>query len=65
MGEPELVLCDEPTGNLDTENAAAVSTLLRSVNAAGTTILMVTHDPDLAATADRVVRITDGVLREA
>lgn len=53
-------LSDEPTGNLDTQMARGVMELLEEINAAGTTIVMVTHDPELAARAQRNVHIVDG-----
>jgi putative ABC transport system ATP-binding protein len=61
-GEPRFLLADEPTGNLDSQMAQGVLDLLAEINAAGTTIVMVTHDPDLAARAKREVRLRDGVL---
>ena len=60
-GEPKLLLADEPTGNLDSQMARGVMELLELINAAGTTIVMVTHDPELAARAQRNVHIVDGV----
>jgi putative ABC transport system ATP-binding protein len=59
-GSPRLLLADEPTGNLDSQMARAVMELLEEINAQGTTILMVTHDPELAARAQRNVHIIDG-----
>ena len=59
-GQPRLLLADEPTGNLDTAMARGVMELLEQINAAGTTIVMVTHDPELAARAQRNVHIVDG-----
>jgi putative ABC transport system ATP-binding protein len=59
-GSPKLLLADEPTGNLDTQMARSVMELLEEINAAGTTILMVTHDPELAVRAQRNVHIIDG-----
>ncbi len=59
-GTPKLLLADEPTGNLDSNMARGVMELLEEINAAGTTILMVTHDPELAARAQRNVHIIDG-----
>ena len=59
-GNPRLLLADEPTGNLDTQMARSVMELLEEINARGTTILMVTHDPELAVRAQRNVHIIDG-----
>jgi len=59
-GSPRLILADEPTGNLDTQMARSVMELLEDINAQGTTILMVTHDPELAVRAQRNVHIIDG-----
>jgi putative ABC transport system ATP-binding protein len=59
-GSPRLLLADEPTGNLDTQMARSVMELLEEINAKGTTILMVTHDPELAARSQRNVHIIDG-----
>ena len=59
-GEPRFLLADEPTGNLDSEMAGQVLQLLEQINQSGTTILMVTHDQDLAAHANQQVHIIDG-----
>ncbi|MEE4293786.1 MAG: ABC transporter ATP-binding protein [Xanthomonadales bacterium] len=59
-GKPRFLLADEPTGNLDSEMAASVMGLLRTINDEGTTIVMVTHDPDLASRAHRNIHILDG-----
>ena len=59
-GSPKLLLADEPTGNLDTQMARGVMELLEDINAQGTTILMVTHDPELAVRSQRNVHIIDG-----
>jgi putative ABC transport system ATP-binding protein len=64
VNSPALVLCDEPTGNLDSANAAALMALLDQLNEAGYTIVVITHDPDVAAHAHRRVTIGDGVLTE-
>jgi putative ABC transport system ATP-binding protein len=61
-GEPKLLLADEPTGNLDSMMARAVMELLEEINAQGTTVIMVTHDPELAARAQRNVHVIDGQL---
>jgi putative ABC transport system ATP-binding protein len=58
--DPKLVVGDEPTGNLDSETGARMLDLLAGLNAAGTTVLYVTHDLSLAARARRVVTIRDG-----
>jgi putative ABC transport system ATP-binding protein len=59
-GEPKVLMADEPTGHLDTQMARSVMELLEEINARGTTILMVTHDPELAVRAQRNVHIIDG-----
>jgi putative ABC transport system ATP-binding protein len=59
-GTPPLLLADEPTGNLDSQMARSVMELLEQINAKGTTIIMVTHDPELAMRAQRNVHIIDG-----
>ena len=59
-GSPKLLLADEPTGNLDSQMARGVMELLEEINSQGTTILMVTHDAELAARAQRNVHIIDG-----
>jgi putative ABC transport system ATP-binding protein len=60
VGDPSIVLADEPTGNLDSRNGEAVMTLLRDLNRQGATICMVTHDPRYAKHADRSVHLFDG-----
>ncbi|MFI8102211.1 ABC transporter ATP-binding protein [Streptomyces sp. NPDC086023] len=59
-GRPSLLLCDEPTGNLDSENAASVLALLDELHAAGLTLLVITHDREVAARAGRTLTIRDG-----
>ncbi|MGD8380051.1 MAG: ABC transporter ATP-binding protein [Gammaproteobacteria bacterium] len=59
-GEPGLLLADEPTGNLDSVMASQVLDLIEEINRRGTTIVMVTHDPQLAERAQRCVRVLDG-----
>jgi putative ABC transport system ATP-binding protein len=59
-GRPRILIGDEPTGNLDTETAREMFGLLADLNAAGTTVIFVTHDPSLAALASRVVTVRDG-----
>jgi putative ABC transport system ATP-binding protein len=60
VGEPKLILADEPTGNLDTENGTAVMDMLTQINRAGTTVIMVTHSLVHAALAARTVKLLDG-----
>jgi len=60
--DPPLILADEPTANLDTENKHRIIELLVEVNRLGKTVIYATHDPSLASRAQRVVRIRDGVL---
>jgi putative ABC transport system ATP-binding protein len=60
IGEPKLILADEPTGNLDTENGAQVMDILMSLNAEGATIVMVTHSPSHADIARRRIDMLDG-----
>jgi len=59
-GSPRILLADEPTGNLDSQMARSVLELLEEINSSGTTIVMVTHDAELAARAQRNVHIVDG-----
>ncbi|MFC4041674.1 ABC transporter ATP-binding protein [Dactylosporangium siamense] len=60
VGSPPLVLADEPTGNLDTAAGAAVLSLLRDLHADGTTVIVITHDRDIAAALPRRVQMRDG-----
>ncbi|MDW5327203.1 ABC transporter ATP-binding protein [Plantactinospora sp. KLBMP9567] len=63
-GEPPLLLCDEPTGNLDSRTADSIMNLITDLHRSGLTIVMITHDLDIAARAGRVVSIRDGKVRE-
>ena len=63
-GEPRFLLADEPTGNLDTKMAHSVMDLLTDINNNGTTIVMVTHDPQLATQAKRNIYVRDGQVSE-
>ncbi len=60
VGDPSIVLADEPTGNLDSTNGEAVMGLLKELHNGGATICMVTHDPRYASYADRTIRLFDG-----
>lgn len=64
VGEPRFLLADEPTGNLDSNTAEGVMELLQSINAAGTTIIMVTHDPSLASRSARNIHFLDGYIAD-
>jgi putative ABC transport system ATP-binding protein len=64
VNRPRLLLCDEPTGNLDTATTRTVLDLFGALHADGLTIVMITHDPLVAARAGRIVEISDGRLRE-
>jgi putative ABC transport system ATP-binding protein len=59
-GDPSIVWADEPTGNLDSETAGSIMELLRELNAKGLTLVLVTHDPMIGKTAQRIVRMRDG-----
>jgi putative ABC transport system ATP-binding protein len=60
--DPPIVLADEPTGNLDTETAAAVDALFHALIRAGKTLIIVTHDPAMAQAAHRVIQLKDGLV---
>jgi putative ABC transport system ATP-binding protein len=63
-GDPRVILADEPTGNLDTTMSIQIMDLLQEVNVAGTTIVMVTHTPELAQRAHRQIHVVDGQIAE-
>jgi len=60
VGNPKLILADEPTGNLDSKNGEDVMTMLRELNREGTTVIMVTHSEKEGSYADRLIRLLDG-----
>ena len=60
--KPKMILADEPTGNLDSRNGDEVMDIIKSLNATGTTVIMVTHSPEHAQQAERVVNLFDGKL---
>ena len=62
--DPRFLLADEPTGNLDSEMAQSVMSLLEDINQQGTTIIMVTHDAQLAQRAKRTIQVKDGKVSE-
>ena len=64
VNNPPIILADEPTGNLDSKNSAAIMSLLRDLHKEGKTIIYITHEQSLARFADRVVHIADGRIEE-
>ena len=60
VNDPVLILADEPTGNLDTRSGQEIMTLMADLHRQGSTIVMVTHDDDIAAYAERIIRLRDG-----
>jgi putative ABC transport system ATP-binding protein len=64
VNRPPILLADEPTGNLDSKTSWEIMNLLRSLNSEGMTILMVTHNPECAQFARRILRLSDGLLVE-
>lgn len=60
INDPTIILADEPTGNLDSKNGADVLSLLKKLNSEGRTVIIVTHDEDIAKEANRIIRISDG-----
>jgi putative ABC transport system ATP-binding protein len=62
VNEPKMLLADEPTGNLDSASAREVIDLFQTLNRGGTTVVLITHDREVAAAADRIIQIRDGAI---
>lgn len=60
VGNPMVIIADEPTGNLDTKSSREIMTILKKLNSEGKTLIVVTHDPEIAKWADRTIRLRDG-----
>jgi putative ABC transport system ATP-binding protein len=60
VNKPSILLADEPTGNLDSQTGEEIMALFASLHSQGNTIILVTHEPDIAANAHRVIRVRDG-----
>jgi len=61
--DPELILADEPTGNLDPQTASEILAVIKNAKKEGKTVVLVTHDPNIAQTADRIIRIENGEIK--
>jgi putative ABC transport system ATP-binding protein len=62
INNPDILLCDEPTGNLDSKTGASIMELMTELNKNGATIIVVTHDPNVAKYTNRTIRIVDGCI---
>ena len=62
INDPDILLCDEPTGNLDSKTGASIMELMTQLNKKGATIIVVTHDPNVANYTNRTIRIVDGCI---
>ncbi len=64
VNKPSIILADEPTGNLDTKTSVEIMAILEEIHKQGNTIILVTHEPDIAAHAHRIVRLRDGLIEK-
>jgi putative ABC transport system ATP-binding protein len=62
VNNPSIILADEPTGNLDTKTSVEIMSIFEKIHAAGNTVILVTHEPDIADHAHRIVRLRDGLI---
>jgi putative ABC transport system ATP-binding protein len=60
VNDPEIILADEPTGNLDTRTGEQIMAIFRQLRTTGTTVILVTHEMDIAVQAERIIRMRDG-----
>jgi putative ABC transport system ATP-binding protein len=60
VNDPDIILCDEPTGNLDTKTGGQIMEMLADLHRQGRTVIIVTHDPNVGAQAERIIQIRDG-----
>jgi len=65
VNDPDILLCDEPTGNLDTKTGAQIMEMLTTLHRQGRTVIIVTHDPLIGEQAERIIRIKDGMVEDA
>lgn len=64
MNDPAIILADEPTGNLDTQSGTEIMSLLKTLNKRGNTVIMITHEHDIAKQAKRVISVRDGLIQK-
>jgi putative ABC transport system ATP-binding protein len=62
VNDPAIILADEPTGNLDTKTSIEIMGIFETIHALGNTIILVTHEPDIAQHASRIIRLRDGLV---